>query len=350
MEPQTRGPRLNEHEKNSIMKFREKGLTISAIAGLLDKPEGTISSSYARQMAVIDLPPRLIVKRTKISGAMGLTIKKIVADNPKRGLKGMVGLLKEELPNLPWYPSYKTIGRFLAENGNLRVNYQLKPPINATNKLKRFQFANTWLVDGLDVTGNVLWTDETMVRSHPFTRRISGYVHQTTAILDRPVQEKHHTGKLGVMFWGCISKHACGPLVVVEGSMDGPKYIEVLEQHLIPEIEAARLTIDAHFKLMHDNAPCHKSRLVTAYLAQKGVEFIEWPPYSPDMNPIENIWAWVKQKLYSEYPPAAGRVELIEMVLSIWDQITPELVQRYCGNYGKRLLALKNARGSHTKY
>ena len=132
--------------------------------------------------------------------------------------------------------------------------------------------------------------------------------------------------------------------------MNGEKYIEILRDYLIPEIQTARATIDVNFKLMHDNAPCHRARSVKEYLEQEGVEFMAWSAYSPDMNPIENVWAWVKQKLYSNYPLAGTREELIRFVFEIWGKITPELVRQYCAEYGKRLLALKNANGGHTKY
>ena len=184
--PQSR-ERLDTYEKRSIVKFREKGLTYSAIADLLDRSEGTVSSYYARQMAVVDLPEQLVTKKTKITAAMGVAIKRVVADNPKLGLKGMAAKLKEIIPNEAWYPSYKTLGRYLKNNGKVKVKYQLKPPLSEGNKIKRLEFANTWLRNGVDHTGNVLWTDETMVRSHHFTRRVSGYVDANTAPENYPV-------------------------------------------------------------------------------------------------------------------------------------------------------------------
>lgn len=42
------------------------------------------------------------------------------------------------------------------------------------------------------------------------------------------------------MYWGCISRHGRGPLLAIDGTMNSEKYIEVLKNELIPEIENAK--------------------------------------------------------------------------------------------------------------
>jgi transposase len=48
---------------------------------------------------------------------------------------------------------------------------------------------------------------------------------------------------------------------------------------------------------MHDGAPCHKAKSITKFLAEKDVKNLSWPGYSPDMNPIANLWGIVKKRL-----------------------------------------------------
>jgi transposase len=122
-----------------------------------------------------------------------------------------------------------------------------------------------------------------------------------------------------------------------------------LKDELLPETEVL-IGECLDIKLMHDNAPCHTSRLVKDFLETTHLEFIDWPPYSPDLNPIENIWAYVKYKLYPKFRPAKTKQELIENVFEIWDSIDPDLCKTYCGMYYKRFQAVIAANGLQTKY
>ena len=40
---------------------------------------------------------------------------------------------------------------------------------------------------------------------------------------------------------------------------------------------------------MHDNTPVYTAAIIQTILAELGVEVMIWPPYSPDLNPIENL-------------------------------------------------------------
>lgn len=44
---------------------------------------------------------------------------------------------------------------------------------------------------------------------------------------------------------------------------------------------------------MQDNSPIHTPKKVMDYLSRKKIELLTWCPYSPDCNPIENVWAYM---------------------------------------------------------
>lgn len=202
------------------------------------------------------------------------------------------------------------------------------------------------MVEGSCTLENVIWTDESRVASHPNNRRLKLWTNQAEPCY----QVKMHSGGNSVMFWGSFSKHGTGKLVSLVGSMDSGKYIEVLQENLVDELVYCKETFPGAWRLMQDNAPCHTSKAVKGFLRREGIEFIDWPPYSPDLNPIENIWHWMKHVLETEYPVCNSAEEIEARFHEIWGKITPEMCQAYCGNYEKRLQAVIDANGGYTKY
>jgi len=47
-----------------------------------------------------------------------------------------------------------------------------------------------------------------------------------------------------------------------------------------------------------NNAPVHKAYKVMDWLERNSIKVVEYPPYSPDLNPIEHAWAEVKKRLH----------------------------------------------------
>jgi transposase len=63
------------------------------------------------------------------------------------------------------------------------------------------------------------------------------------------------------------------------------------------------------------------------------VKAMVWPPQSPDLNPIEQVWDFVKSRLEES---DRVTVKTIWMELEkAWNMITPELIQRYIGTMAR---------------
>lgn len=88
-------------------------------------------------------------------------------------------------------------------------------------------------------------------------------------------------------------------------------FIEILEE-IVPAIYDSDLT----FK--QDNVPIHVSNASKSWFENNAVKLLEWPPYSPDLNPIENLWFPLKAGVYKENPnikAAWGGADQVRMVL-----------------------------------
>ncbi|KAG0866023.1 hypothetical protein G6F15_012772 [Rhizopus arrhizus] len=79
-----------------------------------------------------------------------------------------------------------------------------------------------------------------------------------------------------------------------------------------------------------DNDPKHTSKLVKEWIDQQPFEALEWPPQSPDLNPIEHMWAHLKRELFHSYEaPPSSMHELWERIGQTWYAISKEECQKY---------------------
>jgi hypothetical protein len=336
---------ISAEQKQYIANGYDNAIEPKVIAIVLGLKDSTVRTYWTRFRRIRDLPPKIKLPKSKINQSMGLKIKENIKMTPKTTNKKILKAVNDTVS-----PSKRitrtTLQRFLGRNPIVKKKSVLKPILSELTKKRRMDFVKKWLKNGKSELGLVIWSDETTVKSHPNTRRESAYVNEKDPAL---FQAKVHSGGISQMFWGCVSERGTGPLITIDGTMDQNLYREVLENHFIPELKAAE-ALGGSWRLMQDNAPCHKAKSIKTFLAAEGVDMIEWLPYSPDLNPIENIWAWMKTKLANDYPISTSADMLSRNFLEIWDSITPAMCARFCGNYEKRLIAVKKAKGGETKY
>ena len=104
----------------------------------------------------------------------------------------------------------------------------------------------------------------------------------------------------------------------------------------------------AHRQLVQDNAPCHKTNLIRNWMLENAVNAIPWPSCSPDLNPIEQVWAWMKRQIQGRH--FASKDDLWHALHSLWLQMSPDFIQRFVDSMPRRLKAVIIAKGGVTRY
>ena len=101
---------------------------------------------------------------------------------------------------------------------------------------------------------------------------------------------------------------------------------------------------------MHDNARPHTARSTVRVLVQGPVRVIGWPAWSPDMNPIEHMWDVLERRIRAHQPRPHNLLELRQALLREWNAISIREVNWLIGSVRRRVRALHQARGGHTRY
>ncbi len=99
---------------------------------------------------------------------------------------------------------------------------------------------------------------------------------------------------------------------------------------------------------MHDLAPPHNARSTRQYLQDKNIPLLEWPGNSPDINPIENMWAAVQSKMGQVIARNAN--ELWAAVVSAWESIDLEEIRTLFRSVPRRVAEVIDHKGAQTHY
>lgn len=149
-------------------------------------------------------------------------------------------------------------------------------------------------------------------------------------------------------FWAGISYHSRTDLVPLHGTMTAQKYIRnILEEYVITFAPF----IGENFILMQGNSTRPRgSKDVMEYIQEVGINCMSWPPNSLDINPIEQIWDILKQRIQEHTPGPKNVMELEEIAVKEWENITQEDIQNSISGMSHRMEAVIRTKGDTTLY
>jgi transposase len=303
--------------------------------------------SLEDRYAIIALDKHLHWKQSKIANiigcsqsSVGLTIRRwkeygTVNDLPGRGRKSLLDVsdnnnnaivdsirkrrkssskqIKNDInENMNISISCRTIRRLRKQLGFRPVHYRRRIVLSDSAKRKRLQFC----LDNMDEDWkNIIFTDESMfvlTDEHEIIWKRPG-----SPMIKKPVEEFPEK----FMVWGGIWWEGRTELCFIEGTVDAKKYQEILTRYLVrPDLIEGK-------EILQDGARAHTAESTLEFIDEKGIDLIQNPPSSPELNPIEKVWGWIKHKANENFPN--NLQDFKQLINNLWNEIPQSLIQDF---------------------
>lgn len=330
------GKKLTEEEKVRIETLKDHTkLSNRQIASRISRSEKVIRNflknrtEYGRKKAS-GRPPKLSNPQ-----------KRALIRTASNSLKSS-GALREELGlNI----TSRRVRQILNSCGHLENKKLMpKPKLSPQNIEARKQFA----------ISHMSWTKEWRKIIFSDEKKFNldgpdGWTHYWHDLRTEPkVFSKRQSGGGSVMVWGAIGYRKKVDLIFIDHRMNSADYQEMVGP-LFPAWGYEMAGIGWQFQ--QDNAPIHVSTSSRDYFRERNIPLLNsWPAKSPDLNIIENLWSTLARDVYKEGRQYSNKKDLKESIVKAWKNIEQTRIHGLYDSLQRRMIALYDAKGRHTKY
>lgn len=158
---------------------------------------------------------------------------------------------------------------------------------------------------------------------------------------------KRVAGGSSVMVWAGIGYGGKTDIVFADGKLNSELY-----QNMIgPQLEKfAEIICGPQWIFQQDNAPIHGSISTKNWFLSNDINVMDWPPLSPDLNPIENIWGILVRDIYKGGCQYENIKALREAILESWKKISDHVLRNVIDSMPNRVFDLISLKGKKINY
>ena len=331
--------------KKIVAAYRDKNWNLDSvktvcrgykITGSVDRKKGSGRPKSARTQAKVDQVAQLICSQEDQPGTSKST----------RQIAAEVGI------------SQRSVCRIAKVDLNLQCYKRTAAQVlKPDTKRKRFERCRA-LLRRLTVAANkrVFYTDEKAFYLDPpvnaQNNRLWATGRKSTVSANRLLVQRakfspHVMVSAGVCYGGRGRLH----FVPDKAKINAAYYCNTLLPALIEDCDAL---LDDNFLFQQDGAPAHTTQQTQNWLAVHSPDFIgkdEWPPNSPDLNPMDySIWGMMLSSYEQLAPKPTSKAELRTALQAIWDSLPQDSIDRAVLGMRKRLRACVEAEGGHFEH
>jgi transposase len=231
--------------------------------------------------------------------------------------------------------SPRTVRRFLNSEGLTSHIQQSSHEFSERERNLRLSFAHGYLDWEETEWDLVVPCDETKFSTNDNTQRhVQCGPGEQYLAKNRKRKELHPSNLNG---WGCFSSAGVGTLYLYPQTLDAQYYESILDCCLPESVEKffQISQMPRQWYLLQDNVSLHFSPNVKHWYHNHGVINITFPPWSPDLNPIENLFHDVKQRMSQFH--AVTDEELSDAAIRAWEETDPQYCRNLMHGMPKRL-------------
>ena len=326
------GKEVSPYMKAKIRERREGGATINEIMKEFSVSRTTIfrACCFNSKISKVRGCPRTI---TSPDSRRLLAQARQTPAKSARALGDLVGISC----------STRTIQRELKRNSFVRVCVKKVPHVSQATAAKRVSFAREHLPKGAQFWTRVIFSDEKKWN----LKGNDGYVSIWKEKTQQYTFETDLCRFPGVMVWGAICSNGASYIYRIKGKLKAVDYQRMLEEEIFGlDLE----NLPENFIFQQDNTPVHVARSSMDYFKRKEIPLLSWPPYSPDLNIIENLWGILKNKVYEGGKEYRTADELWESICHHFLTISEETIKGLYQSIPARLIRVIELGGKRTSY
>lgn len=297
---------------------------------------------------------------TKITDAKRKRVESILDEDPRLPLREITSRANIGL-------GHSTVDKIISETTFRLLVPRKKPFWRKGQKEKRKDFCFRRRRWAKSAWWKVVFVDECTIEYDPCPAGKKVRVRRGEELSEKNLKPSFKSGRTSISVFACITKGSRSELVLVRKrkakertsprdrlGLNAHQYAtEIHKPVVIPFILAQGKSPD-HIYLGADGAKWHYGGENKSLCEEVGYLQLPWPPNSPDLNPIENVWMLLKRQLRKRFSLIEQRphseADLFSAAQEEWALIAQDVIDSLVNSMPERLQAVLDADGGHTKW